>query len=94
MEENGGPQTEAWSCSSTTGRECAAMFQNLFDLVSHVRSVHMNFSINSVIDDCLRIFSSENIWYQDQGNIRKGHLAGGSEENASGFRNGTYWISD
>ena len=82
MAENGGPQAEGWTCSSRTGRECAAMFQNLFDLVSHVRSVHMNLSINCAIDDCPRTFSSANVWYwhvrkchygsyQDRGNIRK-----------------------
>ena len=101
MAENGGPQAEAWTCSSRTGRECAAMFQNLFDLVSHVRSVHTNLSINCAIDDCPRIFSSANVWYwhvrkchnityQDRGNLRKRTSmdtfeAIGSEENASGF---------
>ena len=69
-----------WSCKSSG--ECAASFETLYELVSHMRSCHSESRISCEIDDCQERFSSPSVWYwhirrkhfslyQDRGTYRK-----------------------
>ena len=50
-----------WHCRLT--RNCPAVFENLYELVSHMKSVHSSSSVTCGVDGCFQSFKSSSVWY-------------------------------